>query len=222
MQLWKVLCDCGNETVVRKPDFKGGRHKTCGCRGLSDISIGRRFGSWTVVGKETRQGRTYLKTICDCGNESIVGRTDLEKGKSTKCLQCGYQRYESQSVGLSAIMRVYRSYEQNARSKQREFSLSVEEFKDLIFKPCTYSGHPPMSIGRGYSENASNIMYNGIDRIDNSKGYTIDNCVTCCYVCNRAKHSMKKDEWDSWITQFKIFLSETRTTNDISTGGEVK
>jgi hypothetical protein len=28
---------------------------------------------------------------------------------------------------------------------------------------------------------------NGVDRVDNSKGYTLENCKTCCYSCNSGK-----------------------------------
>ena len=33
------------------------------------------------------------------------------------------------------------------------------------------------------------FVYNGIDRVDNSVGYTIDNCVSCCGMCNFMKRS---------------------------------
>ena len=42
-------------------------------------------------------------------------------------------------------------------------------------------------------------IYNGIDRIDNNKGYTIDNIVPCCHICNQAKSSFTLQEFQDWI-----------------------
>jgi hypothetical protein len=36
-------------------------------------------------------------------------------------------------------------------------------------------------------------VYNGIDRLDNTKGYTIDNIVPCCYKCNVLKKDFTID-----------------------------
>ena len=41
--------------------------------------------------------------------------------------------------------------------------------------------------------------HNGIDRIDSSKGYTKDNCVSCCTHCNYAKHEMSVKEFKNFI-----------------------
>lgn len=38
-------------------------------------------------------------------------------------------------------------------------------------------------------------VWNGIDRVDNSKGYTMKNCVPCDGVVNKAKLCMSKDEF---------------------------
>jgi hypothetical protein len=38
-------------------------------------------------------------------------------------------------------------------------------------------------------------LYNGIDRIDNARGYERDNIVPCCKFCNRAKSAMPQKEF---------------------------
>lgn len=45
------------------------------------------------------------------------------------------------------------------------------------------------------------FKYNGIDRVDNSKGYTITNCVTCCKTCNSAKSNMTTSNFLEWINK---------------------
>lgn len=43
------------------------------------------------------------------------------------------------------------------------------------------------------------VYVNGIDRIDNSKNYTPNNCVPCCEVCNKAKRHLSYVEFKNWI-----------------------
>ncbi len=46
-----------------------------------------------------------------------------------------------------------------------------------------------------------NFIYNGIDRIDSSKGYIQGNVVTCCRTCNVAKMDMDYKEFINHITK---------------------
>jgi flagellar biosynthesis GTPase FlhF len=54
--------------------------------------------------------------------------------------------------------------------------ITLEEFKKIISNPCVYCGE--------------NKNRRGIDRIDNSKGYTVENSAPCCKVCNYMKRTM--------------------------------
>jgi 5-methylcytosine-specific restriction endonuclease McrA len=44
------------------------------------------------------------------------------------------------------------------------------------------------------------FIQSGIDRIDNTLGYNIENCVSCCKDCNRAKSDKTLNEFKEWIT----------------------
>jgi 5-methylcytosine-specific restriction endonuclease McrA len=100
--------------------------------------------------------------------------------------------------GIAANHFKWRTYKRNAKVAKREFTLTFEQFHALISKPCTYCGSPPVkhkTIGR-YN---GICPTNGVDRIDNSKGYTVDNCVSCCKICNHAKNDMSVDEFAAWL-----------------------
>jgi len=60
--------------------------------------------------------------------------------------------------------------------REKEINLTKEQYFELIQKKCTYCNY--------YNENE----INGIDRVDNTKGYLLENCVTACKHCNRIKH----------------------------------
>lgn len=42
------------------------------------------------------------------------------------------------------------------------------------------------------------FISNGIDRIDNNRGYVKENCVPCCKTCNYAKRKMDLLTFKEW------------------------
>ena len=64
----------------------------------------------------------------------------------------------------------------SAKKKGIRMELSEEEYKELMQQPCTYCGFLDEKKGFG-----------GVDRMDSSKGYTKENCVSCCKKCNFMK-----------------------------------
>lgn len=63
---------------------------------------------------------------------------------------------------------------------------------------CFYCGTPPNKI-RTHKKLHGDFIYNGIDRRDNTKGYIIDNCVSCCEFCNMTKNDTPFEEFIQWI-----------------------
>ena len=78
------------------------------------------------------------------------------------------------------------TYQLNAENRGLKFSLSLEEFSEILAMACTYCG-----INSGKT---------GVDRKDNKKGYTIANSVPCCWQCNRMKMN---DEAEDFIRHCK-------------------
>jgi hypothetical protein len=83
----------------------------------------------------------------------------------------------------------YTKYKKDAKYRNVEFVLTMEEFVAYWQKPCVYCGDVIGTIG--------------LDRVDSSKGYTIDNIVPCCFVCNVMKMDKPENEFKSHI--IKIF-----------------
>jgi hypothetical protein len=49
-------------------------------------------------------------------------------------------------------------------------------------------------------------IYNGIDRLNKNKGYIIQNCVSCCKICNRAKSDMTYNKWLKYLKNLKNYI----------------
>ena len=75
----------------------------------------------------------------------------------------------------------YNAYKRGAEKRGYEFLLTVDEFTELWNKPCHYCNVSIEGIG--------------IDRKDNSLGYTLDNTVTCCTQCNWMKNTIGYKEF---------------------------
>lgn len=91
-----------------------------------------------------------------------------------------------------------------------EFLLTEQEFKALATASCHYCGAPPANVSR-YDGYNGVFTYNGIDRVDTAKGYTVSNCVPSCKTCNRAKRDIPYAEFIAWIKRAADHLAKVRT-----------
>jgi hypothetical protein len=75
----------------------------------------------------------------------------------------------------------YHQYKKRAKKKNIRFELLEKDCIPFYNTNCSYCG--------------SNINGLGIDRVDNGRGYVIDNIVPCCSTCNFMKFTLTKDEF---------------------------
>lgn len=76
----------------------------------------------------------------------------------------------------------FKRYQQSAANRGYEFNISRNQFKHVINSKCYFCGSDPIEYSDG-------LVRNGVDRLDNEKGYLHDNIIACCKICN----AMKKD-----------------------------
>ena len=164
---------------------------------VSDL-IGQEFSRWLVLHKDTEVSGSGAKWICkcSCGTIRSVKSSSLRAGTSSSCGCKTKERMRGKKlpVGESSFNEVYSRYSGNAKKRGRVFEFSKEEFRDITSKPCHYCGVLPSKVSRDRF-NTGSYTYNGIDRFDNSIGYTIENGVPCCEACNRAKLMMTASDY---------------------------
>lgn len=100
--------------------------------------------------------------------------------------------------GLSSMRSLLCSYKRNAKRRGFTYNLTEEQFKEITQQDCYYCGIEPKQI-TDYNKRNGQYVYNGIDRIDNTKGYVIDNVVPCCGMCNRIKGKLSSVEFLDWL-----------------------
>lgn len=72
----------------------------------------------------------------------------------------------------------YTEYKKGASVRNIWFELTIEEFVSLVDKPCFYCD--------AYNSNESM----GVDRLYSDIGYCVQNCVSCCKLCNFMKSDL--------------------------------
>ncbi len=100
----------------------------------------------------------------------------------------------------AAFRKLFSRYTYSARKRGFEFLLSEEEFKILVIGDCYYCGIPP-NHKTPTRPTGEEFWYSGVDRIDSAKGYTLENCVSCCTDCNFMKHNLSNEVF---ITKCKL------------------
>lgn len=206
-KFWNVRCDCGLEATRLGTLLRGG--KTTGCskcvnqrlakRRIQDYS-GEKHNRWTFI-RRLPDGHWIAK--CECGHEDRVFAPNIRRGQSKGCERCAHRRLPGKQ---SAINKVLREYKDGAKRRGLVWDLTPEAFETLIREDCVYCGKSPtdepvtlLQAGR-YTEPLS---YNGIDRLNNSDGYTSGNAVSCCTICNRAKRELSIGAFTVWLDRIK-------------------
>ncbi len=186
-----------------------------GHRRITD-RVGQRNGRLLIVenlipsdGYKNRGGT--WKCVCDCGNTRTTYGYGFSQIYSCGCLRSEHNQKEGvnkrryEEVTINAY---YRRYRYDCKSRNL-IPLDKDNWFQLVSQPCIYCGQTQErneATAKWYNvkarENLSDeslLRYtcklNGIDRIDSSRGYELDNCAPCCAKCNKMKLHYEVDDF---------------------------
>ncbi len=215
---YRLVCDCGREVYHRIDVLYRGKVSSCGCQRYAGLRlgtefssrkqrstnpknlVGKRFGIVTVVSlnsdKWDKKRNIYWNCICDCGKQLIKRQDTLKVSKSCGCLAREVAKSRALPSGAATKNYLYGRLKHGAHKRDIPVDLTFQRFVELSEKDCHWCGVVPSKQQHGY---ISPWFANGIDRLDNSLGYVDNNCVPCCFPCNRAKRDMTLEEWYRYL-----------------------
>lgn len=184
---WLCRCDCGNVLVANGGNLRRGKTKSCGClkrEASKEVGInnaiditGERFGRLVAVEVDhSGPGGRYWLCQCDCGNTAVALCADLRSGttKSCGCLAAECSPPDTTTHGMSKtklygvwVAMRQRCENPNDRNYARYGGRGIavcDEWKS--FEPFR-----EWALANGYIEGKTDI-----DREDNDKGYSPENC----------------------------------------------
>lgn len=88
----------------------------------------------------------------------------------------------------------FSGYKRRAAELNLPFDFDSKTFYEFVDQSCHYCGQ------------TTETKRNGIDRKDNTKGYTLDNCLPCCKTCNYAKNAMGYEDFKLWVQKIYSHL----------------
>lgn len=130
------------------------------------------------------------------------------KAKCKSCEKIIIRNYRSTIKGY--MKQCLNSAQRRARLYNRSFSITLENIYDLFIKQdkkCAITGTLLGHSNDGEGKSPKNMS---IDRIDSSKGYTLDNIQWVCVWVQIAKQDWNEDEFKIWLVDAAKFISEDK------------
>jgi len=169
--------------------------------GQATDELGKTYGLLTVISRAPNIGTAAAWLCrCKCDKERIVTGCELRAGRVTSC-GCG-RRGNPEDVTNNYFYGVYKG---KAKNRGYEWDITKERFIQLTHSNCFYCGREPQHQVYGHPSEPRN----GLDRINNLRGYTEDNVVPCCGPCNFAKGKMTRDEFLDLVNRIYAHHGET-------------
>lgn len=172
--------------------------------------IGTTFGYLKVINRKTinkkNKIRTYWVCECICGTMHEVEHGALKRGNVKSC-GCKTKEIISKKLKKGSyhanMVVAFHNCVNSATQRGYTWEINIETFHLLSQKTCFYCDILPNNISNS-RKTCEPFKYNGLDRINNLIGYTIDNVVPCCKECNLGKGVQSQKEFFERVRRINI------------------
>lgn len=187
-QSGKYLIRCDKCGYVRKTQATTSKCRGCYSKNRIKYAKGSKIDG--ILIKDVNRDGGHPKILISCKQcKKDVWKTP--SSMSSVCKKCKDYNLSLKMHNKNVVKKIS-SYKNSAKKRKYLWEIENSFAQDLFESECFYCGHSPSPL-------------NGIDRKNNSIGYTVENCVSCCKKCNIAKSNMEYDEWETWINRISEF-----------------
>jgi hypothetical protein len=185
-KMWKCRCDCGNTTVVSQGGLRSGNSKSCGCYNREVVRerythshnemIGKTFGRLFVVAHKgsDKNGQSIFRCKCSCADDRVVEvlGNSLKSGNTQSCGCLNKENTSTHGLSNHPMYGIWKSIIQRCCNHNDN---GYPNYGGRGITVCDAWRNDPQvfydwSMSHGYRPGLS------IDRIDNDRGYSPDNC----------------------------------------------
>jgi len=125
----------------------------------------------------------YNKDYYQKNQERLKKKSRQYYADNTEKAKAAVKRYRHGNIEQKLIV-----YKRQAATRKYTWNLPDSLAVDLLTDNCFYCGQQPDPL-------------NGIDRVDNCRGYEEDNVVTACGFCNFAKSTQSRKDFEAWVVR---------------------
>lgn len=178
---------------------------------IKDIA-GKRFGSLVAIEpviKVTPEGknRVHWKFQCDCGNTVVRIGSHLARNKINHCPECNKGTTSHAWKGVGDLPKdVFNTIYHGAISRNLTFEVTIEQLWDLFVEQkakCALTGWD-LQFNKTYRGKTQKTA--SLDRIDSTKGYSIDNVQWV----HRDVNKLKKNLPDQYFIDLCVSVANYR------------
>lgn len=151
--------------------------------GMAKDINGQRFGRLTVIKREgsNKHHAALWRCVCDCGNETVIEGFRIRNGYTRSC-GCLHRDYVSENLTTHG-KKHHRLWKIWTSMRYRCNTPTSPDYADYGGRGITvcnewqhdFQAFYDWAMANGYDENAPKGQCT-IDRIDNDKGYSPENC----------------------------------------------
>ena len=178
----EVVCEvCGNKETVYNSRAKNYRFCSKDCMSISfspyHFNIGDKLNNWVIVKNRTirKHGRSYIKVKCTCGSNIIkeLPAKYVNNKASLGCRECSQPPY---SCGYGKVSGEYfKNIKFGAKARNLSFEITAKDIWELFLKcnrKCSLTG---IELELYDTRDKRSLRTASLDRIDSSKGYSLEN-----------------------------------------------